>query len=111
MKMRLLLVFTAFLSISATIVFGQKEHAISPKAEQITVLAEHEVRDGGTLKLRGHVQVVSPSTTVYADEADYNPLTGDVDARGHVHITFKSKPSITIQNSTPEDMPATVSPK
>jgi lipopolysaccharide assembly outer membrane protein LptD (OstA) len=106
-----LLALTAFLSISATVVFGQEEQTLSSKAAQITLLAEHEVRDGATLKLRGRVQVISASTTVYADEADYNPLTGDLNVRGHVHVSLKSKPSITIQDSTPEDMPATISPK
>ncbi len=105
-----LLAITALLSISASMGFGQKKPATPAKPEHITLMAEHEIKDGGTVKLRGHVQVITTSATIYADEADYNPLTGEVDARGHVRIDLKKgNPSITILNSTPEDVPVSSS--
>jgi hypothetical protein len=102
-----LLAITSFLLIAASIGFGQMERATVAAPDPIKLLAKSEVKEGGTLKVRGHVQVITSSTTVYADEADYNPLTGQLNARGHVHIDFRNaKPSITIQNSTPEDIQA-----
>jgi lipopolysaccharide assembly outer membrane protein LptD (OstA) len=95
----------AFLSVLIPTGFSQKKVATPAKAEQVTLLAEREIKEAGTLKLRGHVQVVTPSTTIYADEVDYNPLAAEVDARGHVRIDLKkATPTITVQNSTPEDL-------
>jgi lipopolysaccharide assembly outer membrane protein LptD (OstA) len=85
----------------------QRQGAMPTHPEEISLLADHEVKEGGTLKLRDHVEIVTASATIYADEADYNPLTGEVDARGHVHITLKkAKPKVTIKNPYPEDLPA-----
>jgi lipopolysaccharide export system protein LptA len=82
------------------------EGDVHTSAGEVRILAEHEVKEGGTLKLRGHVEVRSGSMTVHADEAEYNALNGRVEARGHVHIELgKTTPKITIQNSTPEDSP------
>ena len=107
------LAFTGVLFIALSAGVGQKERATAATPEKVALSAMSEINEGGTVKLRGHVQVITSSTTVYADEADYDPLTGQLDARGHVHIDLKNKqPSISIQNSTPEDMPVTtVAPK
>ena len=48
-------------------------------------MSEGEIKDGGILKLRGHVEVFTGSITVYADEADYN---GDPD---HKHPERKPR--------------------
>lgn len=101
-----LIAISVLLLLSMNVGFGQKERTAATNPEQVTLLAEREIKDGGTLKLRGHVQVITSSTIFYADEADYNPLTGKLDARGHVHIEFKKvSPSVIIQNSAPEDVP------
>jgi lipopolysaccharide assembly outer membrane protein LptD (OstA) len=101
-----LLAVAGFISISTVIGFGQKPQTPNASPDKITLLAENEIKDGGIVKLRGHVEVITGSITVYADEADYNPLTGDLDARGHVHINCKKvTPSIKIQNESPEDLP------
>jgi lipopolysaccharide assembly outer membrane protein LptD (OstA) len=69
-------------------------------------MAQTEVRDGGTIKLRGQVQIISAGVAVFADEADYDMLSGDLQARGHVHVVFqKSMPAAKIQDSNPEDTP------
>jgi lipopolysaccharide assembly outer membrane protein LptD (OstA) len=86
--------------------FCQGKQALNASPDKVTLLANNEIKTGGTLKLRGHVEISTGAITVYADEADYNPLTGDLDARGHVHINFKkATPSIKIQNGNPEDLP------
>jgi len=86
--------------------FGQKTKTLNVSPDKITLLAQNEIKDGGILRLRGHVEVITGSITVYADEADYNPLTGDLDARGHVHLNFKKvTPSVRIQSGSPEDVP------
>jgi lipopolysaccharide assembly outer membrane protein LptD (OstA) len=101
-----LLAIAGFVSLFPLIGFGQRHEALNAPPYNVTLLANSEIKGGGTLKLRGHVQVSSDSITIYADEADYNPLTGDVEARGHVHISLKkATPSIKIQNATPEDVP------
>jgi lipopolysaccharide assembly outer membrane protein LptD (OstA) len=103
--MRLLAV-AAFLLSSVVTGSSQKKPATPAQPEEIRLLAESEIKADGTVKLRGHVEVISGSTTLYADEADYDPLTGSLNARGHVHIEFKKgTPSITIKNPSPEDVP------
>lgn len=100
------LAVTGLLIVWAGTGFGHRDRTVSAQPEQIKLVADYEVKQGGTLKLRGHVQVISAAVTVYADEADYNPLTGNIDARGNVRIDLKKvTPKITIQNSTPEDLP------
>lgn len=85
---------------------GLDGQIIRQPAGEVRILAEHEVKQGGTVKLRGHVEVSSGSMTVHADEAEYNAFTGKVDARGHVYMDLgKTTPKITIQNSSPEDSP------
>jgi len=101
-----LFAITVFVGISTCLGLGQDKPQITGEPDQIRLLAEHEVRTGGALKLRGHVRVITSATILYADEADYDVLTGELEARGHVHIEFKKvRPSISIQNSTPDDIP------
>ena len=100
------LIAPALVLISMGAGVGQKAPETSGQTEPVRLLADQETKDGGTLKLRGHVQVISATTIVYADEADYNPLAGELEARGHVHVAFKNaRPKITIENATPEDLP------
>jgi len=100
------LIMPALVLISISSGLGQKAPETSGQPESVRLLADQETKDGGTLKLRGHVQVISAATIVYADDADYNPLTGELEARGHVHVSFKNaRPKITIENATPEDLP------
>ncbi len=101
------LALAAIVSICASAVFGQEKQRPGAAADEITLMAQTEMKDGGTIKLRGHVQIISAGVTVFADEADYDPLTGDLQARGHVHIVFKrTTPIVKIQHPNPEDMPA-----
>src|SRR4051812_19074476 len=96
----------AFTSLFTVVGLAQRSETPNTSPDKVTLLADSEIKTGGTVKLRGRVQVVTGSITLYADEADYNPLIGDLDARGHVHVTFKKvMPSIKIQNGNPEDMP------
>jgi lipopolysaccharide assembly outer membrane protein LptD (OstA) len=102
-----LLVIAGLLSISTVVGFGQNKQTVNTSLDKITLLVESEIKDGGIIKLRGHVEVITGSRTVHADEADYNPLTGDLDPRGHVHINFKKvTPIMKVQNASPEDLPA-----
>ncbi len=104
-----LLATAGFISICTVMGFGQNNQSRNSSPDKITLLAENETKDGGILKLRGHVEVITGSMTVYADEADYNALTGDLDAHGHVHINFgKVTPAMKVQNASPEDLPATI---
>ena len=101
-----LLAVAALLLTSGATGSSQKKPATPTGPEEIRLLAETEVKVGGSVKLRGHVQVISASTIVYADEADYDPISRAIDARGHVHIELKEgAPRVTIQNPTPEDVP------
>jgi lipopolysaccharide assembly outer membrane protein LptD (OstA) len=103
-----LLAIAGFLSISTVADFGQNKQSVNALPDKITLLAESEIKDGGILKFRGHVEVITGSMTVYADEADYDPSTGDFDAHGHVHINFKKvTPAMKVQNASPEDLSAT----
>jgi lipopolysaccharide assembly outer membrane protein LptD (OstA) len=104
-----LLAIAGFISVYGLMGFGQNNQSLNAPPDKITLLAENEIKDGGILKLRGHVEVITGSMTVHADEADYNALTGDLDAHGHVHINFrKVTPTIKVQNASPEDLPATI---
>jgi lipopolysaccharide assembly outer membrane protein LptD (OstA) len=85
---------------------AQKGSNLLPSPDQITLTADQELKDGLEMKLRGNVQITTGSVAIYADEADYNPLTGALDARGHVRVSFKNAtPRIMIRDSNPEDMP------
>lgn len=94
------LILTALLLTSSALYAGQKD-----SADQVTLVAEQETRDSGIIKLRGHVQVITSSIIVYADEAEYSPLTGGLDARGHLRIDLKKPPNVQVRDATPEDTP------
>lgn len=108
-----LLATAGLLSISAVMGLGQNnEAATASSSGKITLPADRETNHGGIIELRGHVQVVSDSMTVSADEADYDPLMRDLQTSGHVHIAFKKlTPTVKLQDASPQDLPATIPPR
>jgi lipopolysaccharide export system protein LptA len=85
---------------------AQKDSIPLASSNQIALSADQETMDGLSMKLRGNVQITTNSLVVYADEADYNPITAGLEPRGHVRIFFKgATPHIKIQDSSPEDAP------
>lgn len=74
-------------------------------ADEVTLSALREVRAGGVIQLRGHVEVRTESVVIRADEADYDPMTGSLEARGHVQITLETAhPRLKVRDSNPEDL-------
>lgn len=100
-----LLAAAEFVLIATIAGFSQNTQTLNAPPGKITLLAEHEIKQGGVFKLRGHVEVITDSVTVYADEGDYNPLTSDLNVRGNVHVNFKKPTNLKITESTPEDLP------
>jgi lipopolysaccharide assembly outer membrane protein LptD (OstA) len=99
----------ALLAISPFVGLAQKDSIPFASPNQIALSADQEIKDGLGMKLRGNVQIKTNSLIVYADEADYNPITGELEPRGHVRVSFKNAtPHIRIQDSSPEDAPANI---
>lgn len=66
----------------------------SPEEPKIQLTAENIERDGEMLRLRGRVVITGDSMQVRADEADYNPATGEADVRGSVRLKIlQSQPA------------------
>lgn len=92
--------------------FAKQRQTVHVPPNQVMLWAEREVKDGPLIRLRGHVQVRTGSITIEADEADYNPVTGSLDPRGHLHISLKNvTPHLKIQDNNPEDVPTTRPPR
>ena len=107
-----LLVIAGLLLAGAATHFGQNNQVLNASPDKVTLSANWETRNGGLIELRGHVQITASPMIVSADEADYDPLTGDLEPRGHVRVTFgKLTPTLKIENSTPEDLPALAPPQ
>jgi LPS-assembly protein len=58
----------------------------APDADHILIESVTQEVEGPMRHLRGMVRVETSDTTLRADEVDYNADTGEVDARGHVHV-------------------------
>lgn len=99
----------AFVSLLALgfLLFARQDRPAPLPPDQAILTAQHEIKDGALIRLRGHVHVATGSVTIEADEADYNPITGSLDPRGHVHVSLKNvSPHLKIQENNPEDLPA-----
>ncbi len=97
----------AFVSLLALgfVVFARQDRPAPP--DQVMLMAQQEIKDGALIRLRGHVHVLTSTVSIEADEADYNPISGSLDPRGHVHINLKNvTPHLKIQENNPEDLPA-----
>ena len=107
-----LLAIAALGSVFAVVGVGQRGQSLSASSSTIILRAENETKQGGSIKLRGHVEVIAGQITVSADEADYDPLSGSLETRGRVYVTFKGvTPAVKIENASPEDLPATAPPR
>ena len=56
---------------------------------RIEVQAEKPLRQGAMLQLSGKVAITTSAMTLRADEADFQTETGDIEARGNVHLHLK----------------------
>lgn len=52
----------------------------------VTIIADHQEKDGDVYKLEGNVRITYATYTVTADEVTYNSDSSEVDAEGHVVI-------------------------
>ena len=74
------------LCLSAVAFFGQQAAqseqfgGVRLQADQISKAADY------TMTLKGNPRVSLKDVTIYADEVEYNPLTGDLTPTGHVRI-------------------------
>ena len=53
---------------------------------QETFTAAHIESDGDVVRLNGNVEIATSTVVLQADEADYHWDTGEIDARGNVHV-------------------------
>jgi LPS-assembly protein len=58
----------------------------APDAEHVFIESVSQEVDGAVRHLRGMVRIETSDMRLRADELDYNSDTGDVEARGHVHL-------------------------
>ncbi|HEX6805676.1 MAG TPA: LPS assembly protein LptD [Terriglobales bacterium] len=56
------------------------------KSVPVTIIADHQERDGDVYKLQGNVKIVYGVYTVTADQITYNSDSSDVEADGHILI-------------------------
>jgi lipopolysaccharide assembly outer membrane protein LptD (OstA) len=74
------------LCLSAVGFFGQQSGqsevigGVRLQADQIAKAADY------TMTLKGNARVILKDVTIYADEVEFNPLTGDLTPTGHVKI-------------------------
>jgi lipopolysaccharide assembly outer membrane protein LptD (OstA) len=94
------------LVICSMLAMPQEQSKSAPSANQIVLSAEQEITQGVNVKLRGHVQIETGSVIVSADEADYDPMTGQINPRGHVRVRLRNvMPQLKIEDSNPQDTP------
>lgn len=83
----------------------QQKPGLQAAADEVRLSAVHEIKGGDVIQLRGDVEIATTTVTIHADEADYNPLTGSVDARGHVQISLhNSRARLNVTDGNPEDL-------
>jgi lipopolysaccharide assembly outer membrane protein LptD (OstA) len=99
------LVVLGFLALFPLVGTAQKEPTpLLPG--QVRLSATQEIKDGGSFRLRGHVEIETGSVIIYTDEAEYDPMTGALNPYGHVHIKLKNATlQLKIQDSNPQDTP------
>ena len=85
--------------------FGQQTGQ-SEQFGDVRIQATQITRAGDfTMTMKGSVQVSLKGATVYADEAEYNPLTGELIPSGHVKIQVNASRGVAgVQMDPP--MPA-----
>ena len=89
MKLRLIPFLVAYVAL-----------AFSQTAEKpsVSVRAASQVVVGSMIQLRGEVEIVTPTITLHADEADFDVSTGIIEARGNVRAARRG---ISIENMAP----------
>jgi hypothetical protein len=101
-----LVAFVSLLGLGL-LVFAKQDRQVPVPSGQVMLWAQQEIRAGPLIRLRGNVHIATNSVSIEADEADYNPITGSLDPRGHVHVSLKNvSPHLKIQENSPEDLPA-----
>ena len=98
---RLFVVLVVFIC-AAVLAFGQAEK----REVSIAVRATTQVVSGGVLHLNGAVEITTPDLIVRCDEAHYNVVTGDIEAKGHVQLSPPSNPPIHVSSGDIEINPS-----
>jgi hypothetical protein len=52
----------------------------------IAITAQHQERDGVVVRCRGQVEIATGNTLLYADEAEFNSSTREIELHGNVHV-------------------------
>ena len=91
--MKLLL---ATVTVLASIIPAFSQTAPAKDANNENLLSAIQTESEGEIThLRGHVEIVTGSVVIRADEADFNFSTGEVQPRGNVSIRLTANPQTT----------------
>jgi lipopolysaccharide assembly outer membrane protein LptD (OstA) len=98
MRLTLLLGFLCICS------FGQTSPFYAEPTDEVRLQAEQVTRTADLIvHMKGNVHVTMKGVTVYADEAEYNYVTGELTPQGHVRI--KVSQSAKEQPADPKENP------
>ncbi len=75
--------------LSLTFAVGGFSQADTVKPGEVRVSALAQTAVGETRSLAGQVRIETATVIITAEQAFYNPKTGDVQASGNVHINLK----------------------
>src|SRR5881392_1442284 len=93
--MRTLVLLLAALFASAGLIFGEIK---TPENAPIEITSTGETTyENGLATARDNVAIHVGDTDIYADYAQYNSRTHEVELRGHVRI-YRDKPTATVPN-------------
>jgi len=104
--MRLILLL-GFLCICSFAAFSQTKPFYAEPTDDVSLQADQVTRTADLIVvMKGNVHVTMKGVTVYADEAEYNYLTGELTPAGHVRIKMQDT-SVAKDRPTdhPTDMP------
>jgi lipopolysaccharide assembly outer membrane protein LptD (OstA) len=103
--MRLILLL-GFLCICSFAAFSQTKPFYAEPTDDVSLQADQVTRTADLIvAMKGNVRVTMKGVTVYADEAEYNYVTGELTPSGHVRIKVKDSQSAKEQPVDPKENP------
>jgi lipopolysaccharide assembly outer membrane protein LptD (OstA) len=93
-----------FLCLCSIAVFSQTKPFFAEPTDDVSLQADQVARTADLIvAMKGNVHVTMKGVTVYADEAEYNYVTGELTPSGHVRIKIQDTSHV---QDRPADHPA-----
>jgi lipopolysaccharide assembly outer membrane protein LptD (OstA) len=76
-----------FLCLCSVVIFSQEKLSLAEPSADVHLQADQMTRTADLIiTMKGNVRANIKGVTVYADEAEYNSVTGELTPKGHVRI-------------------------